>query len=61
MPSAAIWGTEDQIIPVSHVQNLPENVVSTVVSAAGHMVHMEAAAAVNKFIMAFWKQSLNVD
>jgi pyruvate dehydrogenase E2 component (dihydrolipoyllysine-residue acetyltransferase) len=50
-----IWGAEDRILPVSHSQGLSANVKTEIFSGTGHMVHMEAAAKVNRLIQAFWE------
>ena len=44
-----VWGSEDQVIPASHAQNL-EGVDVEVIEGAGHMVQMEQAAKVNSLI-----------
>ncbi len=52
MPVQIIWGAEDAIIPASHTKNLVGAKV-TVLDTAGHMPHMEAAAAVNTLLTEF--------
>ena len=46
-PVQVIWGREDRIIPVAHATALGAAAKATVIDGAGHMVQMEAAAAVN--------------
>jgi pyruvate dehydrogenase E2 component (dihydrolipoyllysine-residue acetyltransferase) len=55
IPLLVIWGAEDRILPVSHSQGLPTNVRTEVLAGSGHMVHMEAAARVNRLIQSFWR------
>jgi len=55
MPALVIWGGEDRIVPASHGQGLSTNVQTEVLAGSGHMVHMEAAAKVNRLIQEFWK------
>ena len=52
MPVQVIWGADDAIIPASHAGNLAGAKV-TVLDAAGHMPHMEAAVAVNTLLTEF--------
>ncbi len=47
-----VWGAQDQVIPVRHAENLPESVNVKIIHTAGHMVQMEAASQVNKFLLA---------
>lgn len=47
--ACVIWGEDDQIIPVEHVKNLPDNIRALTIPA-GHMVQMEAAKQVNQFL-----------
>jgi pyruvate dehydrogenase E2 component (dihydrolipoamide acetyltransferase) len=54
VPSLVIWGAEDRIIPADHAGGLPETVEVRVLENCGHMVHMEDAAAVNRFVLDFW-------
>jgi pyruvate dehydrogenase E2 component (dihydrolipoamide acetyltransferase) len=54
MPVLAIWGSNDRIVPVSHAQGLPQNVITQVLPASGHMVHMEAPAQFNRIVTSFW-------
>jgi pyruvate dehydrogenase E2 component (dihydrolipoamide acetyltransferase) len=53
VPILAIWGSEDGIVPVSHSENLPENVRVEVLKDTGHMPQMEAAGKVNRLIGEF--------
>ena len=50
MPVQAIWGEADAIIPASQAKAVARH---HVLAGAGHMVHMEAASAVNALINAF--------
>ncbi len=51
MPVLAVWGQEDQIVPASHADNLPQNVRTEIIGGAGHMVQMESSARVNQLIL----------
>jgi len=55
IPVMVIWGVEDHILPAFHTQNLPSNIRVEVLPGSGHMVHMEAAAKVNRLVQEFWK------
>ncbi|MSP83965.1 MAG: acetoin dehydrogenase dihydrolipoyllysine-residue acetyltransferase subunit [Alphaproteobacteria bacterium] len=46
IPVQAIFGAEDRIIPTAHAAGLPSHIIA----GAGHMVHMEKAAEVNRLI-----------
>jgi len=50
MPVQAIWGERDAIIPAAHAKAVARH---HLLPGAGHMVHMEAAAAVNALISDF--------
>jgi pyruvate dehydrogenase E2 component (dihydrolipoamide acetyltransferase) len=50
-PALVIWGKDDQVMPVSHANNLPGAKVH-VIEGAGHMVFMEKASEVNALIKA---------
>jgi pyruvate dehydrogenase E2 component (dihydrolipoamide acetyltransferase) len=50
MPVQVIWGAEDRIIPARHTEGLPDAVRVRVLEGAGHMVHMEKAAEVNRLL-----------
>lgn len=52
MPVQAIWGEADRIIPAAHAGAVPEG-RRHVLAEAGHMVHMERPAEVNRLIAAF--------
>jgi pyruvate dehydrogenase E2 component (dihydrolipoamide acetyltransferase) len=52
MPVQAIWGEADRIVPAAHAAALPEG-RRHVLPAAGHMVHIEKPAEVNRLIAAF--------
>ncbi len=53
MPVQVIWGAEDRIIPARHAQGLTDAVRVRVLEGAGHMVHMEQAAQVNRLLEEF--------
>jgi len=53
VPIQVIWGDQDRIIPVAHAHALGDKAQVHVIEGAGHMVHMEAAAEVNRLIEAF--------
>lgn len=53
-PALVIWGAEDNIIPAAHAQGLPEGTLVEVIGGKGHMVQMEAAQEVNRYIESFW-------
>jgi pyruvate dehydrogenase E2 component (dihydrolipoamide acetyltransferase) len=50
MPVHVIWGEQDRIIPVGHVETLPEHVRVACIGSVGHMAHMEDASAVARLI-----------
>jgi pyruvate dehydrogenase E2 component (dihydrolipoamide acetyltransferase) len=50
VPILAIWGREDNIVPHSHAENLPEHARVEVLDDTGHMPQMEAAGNVNRLI-----------
>ena len=45
-----IWGKDDEIIPASHSENLPEKVDLHMLDNSGHVPQMENAAQVNQII-----------
>jgi len=47
-----LWGEADRILPAAHAAGLPDNVRVTLITAAGHVPHMEKAAEVNRAILA---------
>jgi pyruvate dehydrogenase E2 component (dihydrolipoamide acetyltransferase) len=55
-PVLVVWGSDDQIIPVSHALGLPPSVKVEVISGKGHMVMMEAAGEVNRLLNAIWTE-----
>jgi pyruvate dehydrogenase E2 component (dihydrolipoamide acetyltransferase) len=57
VPTTILWGGEDDIIPVSHAQDLPANLETQVLQGKGHMVQMEALAEVNRSIVSCWDRS----
>ena len=50
VPVQAVWGKEDQILPATHADSLPDNVTLTLFEKTGHMPHMEKATEVNELI-----------
>jgi pyruvate dehydrogenase E2 component (dihydrolipoamide acetyltransferase) len=50
VPVLVIWGGGDRIIPAVHADGLPRGFAVHVFGGKGHMVHMEAAADVNRLI-----------
>ena len=50
VPIQAVWGREDRIVPAAHSEGLPDGIAVHVFDGKGHMVHMEAAAEVNRLI-----------
>jgi pyruvate dehydrogenase E2 component (dihydrolipoamide acetyltransferase) len=53
VPMLVVWGREDEVIPVSHSENAPENARVEVLEETGHMPQMEAAGRVNRLIGEF--------
>ncbi|MSQ92683.1 MAG: acetoin dehydrogenase dihydrolipoyllysine-residue acetyltransferase subunit [Gammaproteobacteria bacterium] len=51
IPVKVIWGTKDQIIPASHASGLPATTKVTLLEGFGHLVQLEASAAVNKLLI----------
>lgn len=51
-PVRLLWGTADEILPVSQSQGLPENIVVQRLEGAGHMLIEECPPDVAAFIMA---------
>ena len=49
-PVNVIWGTADKIIPASQADGLPDSVKVDVLEGFGHLVQLEAAAAVNALL-----------
>jgi|YelNatPaOPRAMG01_1025707.scaffolds.fasta_scaffold19003_1 pyruvate dehydrogenase E2 component (dihydrolipoamide acetyltransferase) len=50
LPVQIIWGDADEILPVSHAQNLPVGITIHIIHDVGHMPQMEKAAEVNRLI-----------
>ena len=50
-PVLAIWGQDDQIIPVAHASNMPAGATVEIFDATGHMAQMERANDVNRLIL----------
>ena len=57
VPLLVLWGAQDQIVPVSHTQDLPTTAAVHVLDGCGHMVQMEAAGQVNRLIDDFLNDS----
>ena len=55
-PLLVIWGAKDRIIPASHAEDLPDHVRVELFEDAGHMLHMEAAAAFNGLVRNFLRR-----
>ncbi len=53
VPMLVVWGAEDNIVPVAHAQNVPENARVEILDATGHMPQMEAAGQTNRLIGEF--------
>jgi len=49
-PVQVLWGSDDRVLPASHADNM-EGARITLVQGAGHIVHMEKAADVNRTIL----------
>jgi pyruvate dehydrogenase E2 component (dihydrolipoamide acetyltransferase) len=52
MPVQVLWGMNDVILPVRHGQGLPGPVALHLFPGQGHMLPIEAAAAVNRLVAA---------
>lgn len=50
-PTLVLWGSDDAIIPATHVDGLPAEVA--ILPGQGHMVQLEAAEQVNARLLAF--------
>jgi pyruvate dehydrogenase E2 component (dihydrolipoamide acetyltransferase) len=53
VPILAVWGSEDEVVPASHADNLPDNARVEIIDGKGHSVQMEAAGRVNRLIEDF--------
>lgn len=53
VPILAIWGREDQVIPHSHTENLPDHARVEVLDDSGHMPQMESAGKTNRIVGEF--------
>ena len=53
VPMLVLWGREDQVVPVSHAQNVPDHARVEILDNAGQMPHMEAAGQANRLIGEF--------
>jgi len=50
-PIQVLWGRDDRIIPAAQAAGLPGTVACHVLDGSGHLVHMEAASAVNALLL----------
>ena len=46
-----IWGENDEIVPISHIKELPSNVETHIFKESGHMSHIEKSKEVNEIIV----------
>jgi pyruvate dehydrogenase E2 component (dihydrolipoamide acetyltransferase) len=53
VPVLVIWGAQDQVVPSSHAEGLPDGVEVHVLADQGHSPHMEAANECNRLIGGF--------
>jgi pyruvate dehydrogenase E2 component (dihydrolipoamide acetyltransferase) len=53
VPILAVWGSEDEVVPASHADNLPDHARVEIIDGKGHSVQMEAAGRVNRLIEDF--------
>ncbi len=53
VPTQAIWGRADKVVPPGHAEALPASVEVHLLDGVGHMPHMEASAEVNRLIADF--------
>ena len=53
VPILAIWGREDEIVPHSHTENLPDQARAEILDGTGHMPQMEAAGKTNRLVGEF--------
>lgn len=53
VPILAIWGREDQVIPHSHTENLPQHARVEILDDSGHMPQMESAGKANRLVGEF--------
>ena len=54
-PVIVLSGSQDRSSLLSTLNNLPSSIATHILPGAGHMVQMEAAAAVNRLVESFWK------
>jgi pyruvate dehydrogenase E2 component (dihydrolipoamide acetyltransferase) len=52
-PILAVWGSEDEIVPASHAETLPDHARVEIIDGKGHSVQMEAAGPVNRLVADF--------
>jgi pyruvate dehydrogenase E2 component (dihydrolipoamide acetyltransferase) len=52
-PVQVIWGQDDAVLPIAQCQGLDARIAVHRIDGAGHMPHMEAAAAVNRLLLGF--------
>lgn len=53
LPMLVVWGEQDQVLPRSHAEGLPDSWAVEVVAGSGHMVQMESAHDINRLIADF--------
>jgi pyruvate dehydrogenase E2 component (dihydrolipoamide acetyltransferase) len=53
IPILAVWGREDEVVPASHADNLPDRARVEIIDGKGHSVQMEAAGPVNRLVADF--------
>lgn len=51
IPIKALWGAQDRIAPVKNALSLPDTVPLTIMNEAGHVPHIEAPAAVARWLL----------
>ena len=56
VPATLLWGEEDEILPVTEADGLPEAITRHVFSGIGHMPQLECASDVNGIVETFLKQ-----
>ena len=50
VPVRIVWGQDDRVLSARHADGLPAAIGVTTIAGAGHIVHMEKAADVNRVI-----------
>ncbi len=61
MPTRIIWGRRDRIVPWKHALRAPGRVSLNLFDNVGHLPHIEAAAAVARFLMPADQEVLSGD